>query len=89
MQEAVPEGKGLMAAVLGLDAEKIREACAEASSHGVVAPANYNSPGQVVIAGERAAVEKASELCLAMGAKKVIPLAVSVPSHCPLMAPGG
>lgn len=86
MQEAVPEGKGLMAAVLGLDAEKIMEACAEASSIGVVAPANYNSPGQVVIAGERAAVEKASELCQAMGAKKVIPLAVSVPSHCPLMA---
>ena len=87
MQEAVPQGMGLMAAVLGLEPEKIKEACAEASSLGVVAPANYNSPGQVVIAGEKAAVGKASELCQAMGAKRVIPLAVSVPSHCPLMAP--
>ncbi len=87
MQEAVPEGKGLMAAVLGLDPEKIKEACSEASATGAVSPANYNSPGQVVIAGERAAVEKASEHCQAMGAKKVVPLAVSVPSHCILMAP--
>ncbi len=87
MQEAVPEGKGLMVAVLGLDADKIREACSEASAIGVVSPANYNSPGQVVIAGERAAVERAAELCQAMGAKKVVPLAVSVPSHCQLMAP--
>lgn len=87
MQDAVPQGRGLMAAVLGLEPEKVREACAQASSVGVVAPANYNSPGQVVIAGEKAAVEKAAEVCTAMGAKKVIPLAVSVPSHCPLMAP--
>lgn len=87
MQEAVAEGVGLMAAVLGLEPEKIKQACKEASSLGVVAPANYNSPGQVVIAGEKAAVEKASELCQAMGAKKVIPLAVSVPSHCALMQP--
>ncbi len=76
-----------MAAVLGLDSEKIKEACSEASARGIVSPANYNSPGQVVIAGEKAAVEKASELCQAMGAKKVVPLAVSVPSHCILMAP--
>ena len=87
MQEAVAEGRGLMAAVLGLEPEKIRQACAEASGFGVVSPANYNSPGQVVIAGEKVAVEKASELCQAMGAKKVIPLAVSVPSHCALMQP--
>ncbi len=87
MQEAVPEGKGLMAAILGLDAGKIREACSEASAIGVVSPANYNSPGQVVIAGERAAVEEASGLCQAMGAKRVVPLSVSVPSHCMLMAP--
>src|SRR5512135_1577651 len=80
MQEAVPEGAGRMAAVLGLDGDKIREACAEASTLGVVSPANFNSPGQVVIAGEAAAVEKASELCKAMGAKRVVPLAVSVPS---------
>ena len=87
MQEAVPEGAGRMAAVLGLAGDKIREACAQASSLGVVSPANFNSPGQVVIAGEAAAVEKASELCKAMGAKRVVPLAVSVPSHCMLMAP--
>jgi [acyl-carrier-protein] S-malonyltransferase len=87
MQEAVPEGRGLMAAVLGLDADKIKEACAQASTLGVAAPANFNSPGQVVIAGEKEAVEKAAELCKAMGAKRVVHLAVSVPSHSPLMAP--
>jgi len=87
MQEAVPEGKGLMAAVLGLEADKIMEACREASALGIVSPANYNSPGQVVIAGEKAAVEKAGELCQAMGAKRVVPLAVSAPSHCMLMKP--
>lgn len=87
MQAAVPEGRGLMAAVLGLDGDKVREACAEASAMGVVSPANFNSPGQVVIAGERAAVEKASGICSEMGARKVVPLAVSVPSHCMLMKP--
>lgn len=87
MQEAVPEGRGLMAAVLGLEPEKIRQACADASDAGVVTPANYNSPAQVVIAGESAAVMKASLICHKLGAKKVIQLAVSVPSHCPLMAP--
>lgn len=87
MQEAVPAGAGLMAAVLGLEPEKILDACEQAASLGVVSSANYNSPGQVVIAGERAAVEKASELCTAMGAKKVVPLAVSVPSHCAMMQP--
>jgi [acyl-carrier-protein] S-malonyltransferase len=87
MQEAVPEGKGLMAAILGLDADKIREACLTASALGIVSPANYNSPGQVVIAGERAAVEWASKLCQEMGAKRVVPLSVSVPSHCLMMVP--
>jgi len=87
MQEAVPEGAGLMAAVIGLDRDKITEACQEASLLGIVAPANYNSPGQVVIAGEKAAVEKAAELCKAKGAKMVVPLAVSVPSHCSMMEP--
>lgn len=87
MQAAVPAGKGLMAAVLGLDGEKIIEACRQASSMGVVSPANFNSPEQVVIAGEKEAVEKAAALCTEMGAKRVVPLAVSVPSHCMLMAP--
>jgi [acyl-carrier-protein] S-malonyltransferase len=87
MQEAVPAGRGMMAAVLGLEPDKIRQACADASDLGVVSPANYNSPGQVVIAGETEAVTKASGLCQQMGAKKVIPLSVSVPSHCPLMEP--
>ncbi|MGA2192014.1 MAG: ACP S-malonyltransferase [Nitrospirota bacterium] len=87
MQEVTPIGSGLMAAVLGLEPEKIEEAVKMASATGVVAAANYNSPGQVVIAGERGAVEKASELCRDFGAKKVVPLSVSVPSHCPLMAP--
>jgi len=69
-----------------LDVEKT---CLEAAKNGIVAPANYNSPGQIVIAGEKAAVEKAMELAKAGGAKKVIPLAVSVPSHCALMKPAG
>lgn len=87
MQSAVPKGAGLMAAVLGLAPDKITEACVEASSVGVVSPANFNSPEQVVIAGEKAAVERASEICTSMGAKRVVPLAVSVPSHCMLMKP--
>jgi [acyl-carrier-protein] S-malonyltransferase len=88
MQEAVPVGKGAMAAVLGLDAAVVSEACAEASAEGgVVAPANLNAPGQVVIAGERAAVARAGALVKARGAKRVIPLAVSAPFHCLLMKP--
>jgi len=87
MQEAVAEGEGLMAAVLGLDDDKVREACSGASALGIVSPANFNSPGQVVISGAKPAVEKASELCREMGAKKVVPLAVSVPSHSMMMAP--
>ncbi len=87
MQAAVPEGKGLMSAILGLEKGAVETACREASSLGVVAPANYNSPGQVVIAGERTAVERAGELAKEKGARRVIPLQVSVPSHSPLMAP--
>jgi len=85
MQEAVPEGKGLMAAILGLDRNKVDEICLSLQS-GYAIPANYNCPGQIVIAGEREAVEEAMKLAKEAGAKKTIPLAVSVPSHCSLMA---
>ena len=85
MQEAVPEGKGLMAAILGLERDKIDEVCLSLQS-GYASPANYNSPGQIVIAGEKAAVEEAMKLAKEKGAKKVVPLSVSVPSHCTLMA---
>jgi len=84
MQEAVPEGKGLMAAVLGLERDVIDEVCKQVRS-GYVRAANYNCPGQIVISGERVAVEEAIEALKARGAKRVIPLAVSVPSHCALM----
>jgi len=84
MQEAVPEGKGLMAAVLGLDRETIIKVCSSVTS-GYVAPANFNCPGQIVIAGEKPAVEEAMKLAEASGAKKAIALAVSAPSHCKLM----
>lgn len=85
MSEAVATGTGLVAALLGLNAEVVKEVCRTASSVGVVAAANFNSPGQVVIAGERAAVERAIELAKAQGCKKAIPLPVSVPVHTPLM----
>ncbi|MDM7267343.1 MAG: ACP S-malonyltransferase [Aquificaceae bacterium] len=86
MQEAVPEGKGAMAAVLKLPPEKVEQACKLAQEVGVVEPANYNSPEQTVISGEREAVERASQIAKEMGGK-VIPLKVSVPSHCSLMKP--
>jgi len=89
MQEAVPEGTGLMAAILGMDRAAVEKTCLDASKNGIVSPANYNSPGQIVIAGEKNAVEKAMELAKAAGAKKVVPLAVSVPSHCSLMKQAG
>jgi [acyl-carrier-protein] S-malonyltransferase len=89
MQEAVPKGMGLMAAILGMDRQDVEKTCLEAAKNGIVAPANYNSPGQIVIAGERSAVEKAMEIAKAGGAKKVIPLAVSVPSHCAMMKKAG
>ncbi len=84
MQEAVPEGKGMMAALLGLDRAKLDEVCASVRS-GFVRPANYNCPGQVVISGETAGVQEAMRLLKAAGAKKAIPLSVSVPSHTALM----
>lgn len=85
MSEAVAPGTGLVAALLGLAADAVKEVCRTASSSGVVAAANFNSPGQVVIAGEKAAVERAIELAKAQGCKKAIPLPVSVPVHTPLM----
>lgn len=87
MQEAVPAGSGAMAAILGLDDEAVRQLCTQASASGVVEAVNFNSPGQVVIAGERAAVESAMELARRAGAKRALPLPVSVPSHCALMKP--
>jgi [acyl-carrier-protein] S-malonyltransferase len=89
MQVAVPAGSGLMAAILGMDRKDVEKTCLEAAKNGIVAPANYNSPGQIVIAGEKAAVEKVMELAKSRGAKKVIPLAVSVPSHCAMMNQAG
>jgi [acyl-carrier-protein] S-malonyltransferase len=85
MAEAVPPGTGLVAALLGLTADVVKEVCRDASSVGVVAAANFNSPGQIVIAGEKAAVERAIELAKVRGCKKAIPLPVSVPVHTPLM----
>ena len=87
MQEAVPEGQGAMAAILNLEDEKVRAACAEAG--GAVQAVNFNSPGQVVIAGERSAVERAMEACKARGAKRALPLPVSAPFHSSLMKPAG
>jgi [acyl-carrier-protein] S-malonyltransferase len=87
MQTAVPEGKGGMAAILGLDDEAVKAICSEAAERDVVEAVNFNCPGQVVIAGERNAVERAMELAKAKGAKRALPLPVSVPSHCALMKP--
>ncbi len=87
MQAAVPEGIGAMAAVIGLADQAIIDACAQAQESEVVSAVNFNSPGQVVIAGHQAAVERASVLCKEAGAKRVLPLPVSVPSHCALMKP--
>lgn len=85
MAEAVVPGSGLVAAILGLSETDVRSVCQEAGTVGIVAPANFNSPGQTVIAGEKAAVERAADLAKTRGAKKVIPLPVSVPVHTPLM----
>lgn len=87
MQEAVPVGKGGMAAIIGLTDEVVTNVCHEASSEGIVEPVNFNSPGQVVIAGEKAAVEKACELAKAQGAKRALVLPVSAPFHSSLMKP--
>lgn len=87
MQDAVAEGVGAMAAILGLEDEVVRAVCAEAAQGEVVEAVNLNSPGQVVIAGHRAAVERGMEIAKAKGAKRALPLPVSVPSHCALMKP--
>lgn len=87
MQQAVPAGSGGMAAILGLDDAEVLAACAEAAQGDVVSAVNFNAPGQVVIAGAAAAVERAIEACKARGARRAMPLPVSVPSHCELMRP--
>ncbi len=87
MQEAVPVGTGAMAAILGLDAERVAQACRDAAEGEVVSPANLNGTGQVVIAGARDAVARAGERAKALGAKRVVPLPVSAPFHCALMTP--
>src|SRR5215813_11292283 len=87
MQEAVPEGQGAIAAILGLDEATVRSVCSEAMASGVVEPANFNSPVQVVIAGEAAGVQRAIELAKASGAKRAVLLPMSAPSHCSLMRP--
>ncbi|MDF2177641.1 ACP S-malonyltransferase [Aliiglaciecola sp. CAU 1673] len=87
MQEAVPMGVGAMSAIIGLDDDKVIAACESAAQGQVVSAVNFNSPGQVVIAGNKDAVERAGEACKAAGAKRALPLPVSVPSHCALMKP--
>lgn len=87
MQDAVPVGVGTMAAIIGLDAQVVDEVCDEVAQQEVVAPANYNSPGQIVIAGHVAAVERAMALAKERGAKRALPLPVSAPFHCRLMEP--
>jgi [acyl-carrier-protein] S-malonyltransferase len=87
MQEAVAQGAGAMAAIVGLPPEEVEAACREAAQGEVVSPANFNSPEQTVIAGTAAAVARASAACTARGAKRAIPLPVSAPFHCALMAP--
>jgi [acyl-carrier-protein] S-malonyltransferase len=87
MQSAVPEGVGAMAAVLGLDDDQVRVVCTEAAQGEVLEAVNFNSPGQVVIAGNKAAVDRGCALAKAKGAKRALPLPVSVPSHCALMKP--
>ena len=88
MQEAVPAGKGAMAAIMGLDTQAVEKACAKVSNkNNVVQIANYNCPGQVVISGEKEAVEEAMAYTKELGAKRNLPLPVSAPFHCPLMEP--
>ncbi|EEZ40656.1 ACP S-malonyltransferase [Photobacterium damselae subsp. damselae] len=87
MQEAVPAGVGAMSAIIGLDNDAIAKACADAAEDQVCSPVNFNSPGQVVIAGNKEAVDRANTLCKEAGAKRALLLPVSVPSHCELMKP--
>ena len=87
MQQAVPAGIGAMFAIIGLDNESIAKICEESANGAVVSPVNFNSPGQVVIAGEKEATERAAAACKTAGAKMAVALPVSVPSHCALMKP--
>ncbi|HEY3204874.1 MAG TPA: ACP S-malonyltransferase [Thermoanaerobaculia bacterium] len=87
MQQAVPAGVGAMAAIVGLPSDQVEAACLETARGETVSPANYNSPEQTVIAGHAAAVARASEACMARGAKRAVPLPVSAPFHCALMSP--
>ncbi|TVP92256.1 MAG: [acyl-carrier-protein] S-malonyltransferase [Pseudomonadaceae bacterium] len=87
MQQSVPEGQGGMAAILGLEDQQIIDICAQVANGEVVSAVNFNAPGQVVIAGQAAAVQRAVDACKAAGAKRAMPLPVSVPSHCALMRP--
>ena len=87
MQEAVPEGEGAMAAILGLDDEVVVKICAEAAQGEVAEAVNFNSPGQVVIAGNKSAIDRAMAAAKEAGAKRALPLPVSAPSHCALMKP--
>src|SRR3954470_16280935 len=87
MQAAVPAGQGAMAAIIGVDDDVVAQSCQEAAQGEIVAPANFNSPGQIVIAGVATAVDRAIELLKAKGAKRAIKLPVSVPSHTALMNP--
>lgn len=89
MQEAVPQGLGSMIAILGMEREEILNVCAMAKSYGIVEPVNFNCPGQIVIAGEVKAVEKAADIALEKGAKRAVPLLVSAPFHSSMMAPAG
>ncbi len=89
MQQAVPVGAGGMAAIIGLDSTEVEKVCLEAAQGEVVSPANFNGPGQVVIAGHVSAVERACSLAKEKGAKRALPLPVSAPFHCPLMVPAG
>jgi len=89
MQEAVPPGVGTMAAIIGLDDKTVEECCSEASSEGIVEPANYNCPGQIVISGEIKAVELAMKLCKEKGAKRTVVLNVSAPFHCSMLKSAG
>ena len=89
MQEAVPLGVGYMVAILGLSREQVLDACAQAREEGIVEPANFNCPGQIVISGEAKAVEKAQAIAIELGAKRAVPLAVSAPFHCSLLVSAG
>ncbi len=87
MQEAVPEGRGAMAAILGIEPADLERVCRDSAEDEVVSPANFNGPGQVVIAGHAGAVERAGKRAIEAGARKAIPLSVSAPFHCALMEP--